>query len=128
MVQRLSTQQPDRSNDSQRSSKHNPPHPVTPMSLQSENKQFANTNGLSKNNACHNFLPAFRNEQTGEVALATFADGRQAPMHILLGLPASWATARNGRGQICAIASCVTAGFVRDGQFYTRAEAAAAID
>lgn len=98
----------------------------TASTLGSENRQFANTCGLSQHNACHNFLPAFRNEETGEVALATFADGRQAPMHIILGLPKSWATAHNARGQVAAIASCVIAGFVRDGQFYTRAEAAAA--
>ena len=98
---------------------------VTELTLRSENRQFANTGGLSKNNACHNFLPAFRNEETGEVALAKFADGRQAPMHIILGLPDSWATARNARGQVSAIAGCVIAGFVRAGEFYTRAEAAA---
>ena len=99
--------------------------PLTELTLRSENHQFANTCGLSKHNACLNFLPAFRNEETGEIALAKFADGRQAPMHILLGLPGSWATARNARGQVSAIASCVIAGFVRAGQFYTRAEAAA---
>jgi len=100
----------------------------TPASLGAENRQFANTPGLSQNNASHNFQPAFRNEETGEVALAKFADGRQAPMHVLLGLPDSWATARNARGQIAAVANCVVAGFVRDGQFYTRAEAAAAVE
>jgi len=98
----------------------------TPTTLGAENRQFANTCGLSQHNATHNFLPAFRNEETGEVALAKFADGRQAPMHVIIGLPDSWAVARNGRGQIAAIASCVIAGFVRDGQFYTRAEALAA--
>lgn len=111
---------------------NNQPMPIgpyrTPSSLGEENRQFANTCGLSQHNASHNFLPAFRNEETGEVALAKFADGRQAPMHILLGLPDAWATARNARGQIAAIASCVIAGFVRDGQFYTRAEAAAAAE
>ncbi len=101
--------------------------PITGRTLRSENRQFANTCGLSKNNACHNFLPAFRHEETGEVALAKFADGRQAPMHIILGLPDNWAIARNAQGQISAIASCVVAGFVRAGQFYTRAEAAAAV-
>ena len=118
MVQLAHTQQPSDAADQQ----------VTQRTLRSENHQFANTCGLSKNNACHNFVPAFRNEETGEVALAKFADGRLAPMHIILGLPDSWATAHNARGQISAIASCVIAGFVRAGQFYTRAEAAAAAD
>ena len=99
--------------------------PLTASTLRSENNQFADTGGLSENNVCHNFAPAFRHEETGEVALAKFANGRQAPMHLILGLPDSWATAYNARGQVSAIASCVTAGFVRDGQFYTRAEAAA---
>ncbi len=100
----------------------------TPATLGAENRQFANTCGLSQHNATHNFLPAFRNEETGEVALARFADGRQAPMHVIIGLPDSWAIARNSRGQIAAIAGCVVAGFVRDGQFFTRAEAAAAAE
>lgn len=94
--------------------------------LRRENQQFAHTCGLSVNNARQNFIPAFRNEATGEVQLAKFADGRTAPMHLIINLPADWATARNARGQISAVLDSVVAGFVRDGQFYTRAEAAAA--
>lgn len=95
--------------------------------LHLENRQFANTCGLSTNNASQAFVPAFRNEQTGEVALARFADGRVAPMHLIINLPEAWATARNARGQISAVLECVVAGFVRKGQFFTRAEAAAAV-
>ncbi len=94
--------------------------------LRTENRQFAHTCGLSANNADQAFVPAFRNEQTGEVALARFADGRIAPMHLIINLPDAWATARNARGQISAVLDCVIAGFVHEGQFYTRAEAAAA--
>ncbi len=94
--------------------------------LARENDQFAGTYGLSCNNAEAGFLPAFRNDETGEVALARFADGRRAPMHLLVALPEAWAAARNARGQICAVVRSVVAGFVRDGQFYTRAEASAA--
>ena len=96
--------------------------------LRIENRQFARTCGLSANNADHNFVPAFRNEETGEIAVARFADGRIAPMHLIINLPEAWATARNARGQISAVLDCVIAGFVRDGQFFTRAEAAAAAD
>jgi len=94
--------------------------------LNVENQQFARTCGLSANNANQDFIPAFRNEETGEVALARFADGRVAPMHLIINLPEDWATARNARGQISAVLDCVIAGFVQEGQFFTRAEAAAA--
>ena len=96
--------------------------------LRRENHQFARTCGLSVNNANQNFIPAFRNEQTGEVALARFADGRIAPMHLIINLPEAWATAHNARGQISAVLDCVVAGFVHNGQFFTRAEAAAAAE
>lgn len=101
---------------------------VDAQTLRRENRQFANTCGLSANNAGNNFVPAFRNDQTGEVALAKLADGRIAPMHLIINLPAAWATARNTRGQISAVLDCIVAGFVRHDQFFTRAEAAAAAD
>jgi len=100
--------------------------PLDAQKLSVENQQFARTCGLSANNAHQDFVPAFRNEETGEVALARFADGRVAPMHLIINLPEEWATARNSRGQISAVEDCVIAGFVHDGQFFTRAEAAAA--
>ena len=102
------------------------PSALDAQKLTVENQQFARTCGLSANNADQNFLPAFRNEETGEVALARFADGRVAPMHLIINLPEEWATARNARGQISAVLDCVVAGFVHEGQFFTRAEAAAA--
>ena len=101
---------------------------MTDSTLLRENQQFAGTAGLSRNNASKRFVPAFRNEATGEVALARFADGRVAPMHLLIALPEAWAAARDAKGQICEVVRSVVAGFVRDGQFYTRAEAAAAGD
>ena len=91
--------------------------------LQTEHHQFAATIGQASDRA---FIPAFRNDETGEVALARLADGRVAPMHLIINLPAAWATARNARGQISAVLDCIKAGFVRRGQFFTRAEAAAA--
>jgi len=102
------------------------PKPLDAHKLSVENQQFARTCGLSANNANQDFVPAFRNEETGEVALARFADGRAAPMHLIINLPEDWATARNSRGQISAVLDCVIAGFVHEGQFFTRAEAAAA--
>jgi len=102
------------------------PKALDHQKLSVENVQFARTCGLSANNAHQDFVPAFRHEETGEVALARFADGRVAPMHLIINLPEEWATARNARGQISAVQECVIAGFVHDGQFFTRAEAAAA--
>jgi hypothetical protein len=45
-------------------------------------------------------------------------------MHLLCCLPEEWVTGRDERGQIVALKDSVIAGFVRDGTFYTREEAA----
>lgn len=98
--------------------------------LRRENRQFADSGGRSGDLKCctstnRTFVPAFRNDATGEVALSRLLDGRIAPIHLIINLPAAWAIARNARGQISAVCDSVVAGFVRDGQFFTRAEAAA---
>ena len=92
--------------------------------LREENETYAGTGGVSENNCMQHFLPAFRDEQTGRVELARKADGSQAPVHLLCCLPDEWVTERDAEGQILALRDSVVAGFVRDGLFYTREEAA----
>ncbi len=69
-------------------------------------------------------MPAYRDGSSGRVVLSCFADGRMAPIHVLDGLPGEWVTARDHLGNITQITPNVVAGFVRNGRFYTRAEAA----
>lgn len=93
------------------------------QSLRQENRKFANTDGVSSQNRSLGFLPAFRDEDTGQVELARFADGRLAPMHVISGLPDAWAQEHDSTGAILAVKTSIIAGFCRDGRFYTRDEA-----
>ena len=95
--------------------------------LREENETYAGTGGVSENNCTQRFLPAFQDQSTGRVELARKADGGQAPMHLLCCLPDEWVTERDAEGQILALKDSVVAGFVRDGEFYTREEAASSI-
>ncbi len=99
--------------------------PVSKQTIHKQNLAFAGTNGVSENNRRAAFLPAFRDEETGRVELARFANGQVAPVHLIVGLPAEWAAARGKDGAILAIKGSITAGFVRDAKFFTREQAAA---
>lgn len=101
--------------------------PMTANTLRRENLAFAGTNGVSANNRKRRFVPAFRDSETGRVELARFTNGKLAPAHLIVGLPAEWATAYAQDGSIMAVKDSIVAGFVRDDEFYTREEAAAAI-
>ena len=92
--------------------------------LREENETHAGTGGVSEKNCKQGFLPAFCDENTGRVELARQADGAQAPMHLLCCLPDEWVTERDAEGQVVAVKDSVIAGFVRNGRFYTREEAA----
>lgn len=100
---------------------------LTTDTLRKQNLAFVGTGGVSQENRSSGFRPAFHDLATGHIALARFADGRPAPMHLLEGLPDEWAAKRDASGRICAIKESVIAGFVRDGAFYTREQAAAAL-
>ena len=98
---------------------------ISAQTIHQQNLAFAGTNGVSDNNRRQRFVPAFRDEETGRVELARFANGKVAPAHLIVGLPPEWAAARGKTGCILAIKSSITAGFVRDGEFFTREQAAA---
>lgn len=77
--------------------------------------------------ACrHAFVPAFRNSRDGCVEIAKLADGNPAAMHLISHLPGEWAARCDAQGNVLELIAGIEAGFVRDGQFYSRAEAAAA--
>lgn len=92
--------------------------------LREENEAYAGTGGVSENNREARFRPAFRDELSGRVELARTEDGGDAPMHLLCCLPEEWVSERDDAGRIVALKVTVIAGFVRDGAFYTREEAA----
>ena len=92
--------------------------------LRDENETFAGTGGVSHNNCRARFVPAFRDAATGRVERARMADGAPAPMHLFCCLPEEWVAERDPNGEIVALIDSVTAGFLRDGEFYTREEAA----
>ncbi len=81
------------------------------MMLQRENSAYEGSGGVSAGNRSLGFRPAFRNLETGRVYPSRFADGRPAPIHLTDGLP------NEVRGS-------VQSGFLLDGCFYDRDEAA----
>ena len=92
--------------------------------LQLQNALYQGTGGVSANYRAAGFAPAYRNEATGETVISRFASGIPAPVHVLEGLPEQWVTQRGADGCVCRISTSVIAGFMRDGIFYTREEAA----
>jgi hypothetical protein len=99
---------------------------LTSKCLRNENLAFGGTGGVSAGNRTSGFIPAFCDTTTGRVEPSRLADGRLAPMHLLVGLPADWVVARAEDNKVLAIKATVIAGFVRAGIFYTRAQAAQA--
>lgn len=93
-------------------------------SLKTENRHYAGTTGISQNNRHAGFIPAFCDMETQSVEPSRFAGGAMAPIHVLDGLPAEWIRSRDEQGHVRAVKGSVVAGFLRDGKFYTREQAA----
>lgn len=105
---------------------HAPSRPLTVKGLQQQSLAFRGTGGTSEENSSQGFAPAFLDTATGRVHRARFADGRPAPMHLIEGLPQDLIASRDAAGRAIATVPNVIAGFVRQNQFYTREQAAAA--
>lgn len=101
--------------------------PLTPERLREENVAFAGTGGVSRENRSGGFSPAFYDTESGFVQVARFGDGAPTPMHLLDGLPDEWVKRRRPSGSVVAVKDSVIAGFVRQGRFYTRQQAAEAM-
>lgn len=95
--------------------------------LLAENQQYAGTGGVSEENAHAGFLPAFKDSESGQIAVSRFKDGRIAPCHLMDGLPENWILSRDPHGRVEEIKPSVISGFVRLGQFFTRQEAASQV-
>ena len=92
--------------------------------LQSENRRFRHSGGVSQNNRSAGFQPAFRDSATGIIYLSCFRNGLPAPVHLLDGLPDKVVLARDTGGRVTAVRQTIIAGFVCAETFYTREEAA----
>lgn len=96
------------------------------QSLQDQNSQYAGSDGISQENQQQGFRPAFLDTETGEVYPSQFRNGKPAPMHLLDGLPAAVVLNRNPSGKVLAVSASVVSGFIRQGRFFTREQAAEA--
>ena len=95
--------------------------------LAAQNRRYRHTGSVSQANRAYGFLPAFMDSRSGAVYLSRFADGRLAPIHLIKGLPENLIATRTRSGTVTAASGSVIAGFVREGRFYTREEAAKAL-
>jgi hypothetical protein len=68
------------------------------------------------------FLPAFQDLTTEETHLSVNEDGSLAAVHLLDNLPDHWVVERDDQGRITALKEGIIAGFMRQGQFYTRVQ------
>ncbi len=100
---------------------------LTRKALEDENRRYTGRGGISEENRGLGFLPAYRDSATGSIHLSRFADGRRAPIHLLDGLPEKLVLRREASGKVIALKGSVSAGFVREGRFYTREQAAMAM-
>jgi hypothetical protein len=95
--------------------------------LAEENEAYAGSGGRSQENREYGFRPAFCDLQTATVYPCRFADGRPAPFHLIDGLPEEVVVVRSDDGRVVSVKSSVVAGFVLEGEFYTREAAVQAM-
>lgn len=98
--------------------------PQTSEFIKRDNRKYAKSNGISRNCKALGFLPAFKDSVTGEIYLSRFADGSTAPIHMLDGMPDHWVIERDADDRVLKIRGSITAGFIRDGRYYSREELA----
>jgi hypothetical protein len=99
---------------------------MNPARLKVENAKHAGTGGVSALSGSMGFRPAFLDCATMQVYRSRFADGRDAPFHILDGLPEDVVLERSRTGRVRSVKSSIISGFERGGFFYTRHAAARA--
>ncbi|MCC5809463.1 MAG: hypothetical protein JJU06_03735 [Ectothiorhodospiraceae bacterium] len=97
---------------------------MTKQRLERENLAYRYTGGVSQENRCSGFVPAFRDAETGTVYRSLCSRGNPAPFHCLDGLPDTVVIERDEGGLPKTLKPSLEAGFVRDGEFYTRDQAA----
>ncbi len=94
------------------------------QAVTAESRRYSGTCGESEL-ACQNqFAPAFCNRADGRVELARLPNGNPAPMHLISALPQDWAARCDDKGHVLTLIDSIEAGFVKNGRFYSREEAA----
>jgi hypothetical protein len=100
---------------------------LSTSTLARENRTYAGTGGVSRENRCRGFVPGFLDRETGSVYPSRSADGAPAPIHLLDGLPDNLVVRRTPSGHVAVIKDSIVSGFLKDGHFYTREQAAQAM-
>jgi hypothetical protein len=97
--------------------------------LAEQNRRFSGTGGVSRVNRSLGFLPGFKDSVTVKVYRACYANGTPAPFHMLEGLPVECMETEDTSGGPAPVVvkSSVIAGFILDEAFYSREEAARAV-
>jgi hypothetical protein len=101
---------------------------LTDDALRRETHAYRGTGGTSEESREQGFVPAFRDVASGRVYLSRFANGQPAPLHVVAGLPDEVVVRRDATGRVVAVKGTVVAGFVRQGRFYTREQAAESVE
>lgn len=97
---------------------------MTRKSIEVQNRFFAGTGGISSENRYLGFVPGFFDQDTGFIYRSCTAEGVPAPVHLIDGLPQEVVLARSPEGRVCAVKDTLIAGFILNGCFYTRQQAA----
>ncbi len=97
---------------------------MTRGTLKTQNQVFASTRGVSRKNRGLGFVPGFLDQETGFVYASCNADGSPAPIHRMDGLPDEVVLMRTPAGRVVVVKGSLIAGFIRNGHFYTREQAA----
>lgn len=97
---------------------------ITLVELAEQSKAYRGTGGVSAENMMYGFQPAFLDRDSRDIHLSCDAAGVPVQFHSFEGIPAAWVVERDVHGRPCAVKSSVVAGFVRDGYFFTREQAA----
>jgi hypothetical protein len=102
---------------------------LTQHRLAEQNRRFSGTGGVSRANRSLGFLPGFKDSIAGKIYRSCYANGTPAPLHMLEGLPVEcMETWDMSGGPAPAVVKCsVIAGFILDEVFYSREEAARAV-
>ncbi len=101
---------------------------VTRSTLKTQNRVFAGTGGTSRKNKRQGFAPGFMDQETGVIYFSRNIDGSPAPFHRIDGLPDEVIVERASSGRVAAVKGSLVAGFIRNGLFYTREQAARALN
>jgi hypothetical protein len=97
---------------------------MTRKNIETQNRFFVGTGGISSENRSLGFVPGFFDQDTGLIYRSCTAEGVPAPVHLIEGLPHEVVLARNPEGRVCAVKGTLIAGFILDGCFYTREQVA----